>query len=388
MAFGLHTISTRFGAPFNVAAEGLEVMVKPSEIHQAHDRPKARIGRARFVLECIVALALLKAASSSPTISTLALGAGFPIVFWLAEKRLRNIGQRDWWIVVLAVAVILVYLYGLFCVLSGMPRPGSTIKTDAMPMLIVEVTIPLLVGSLGNVLTIWACVKRLRDIRRSAWWVTVVVVPIVVVFIYGLIYAFQGQLPSGPYIKAVETVWMILFLLFAGALLSKESAFPKRVGPEPLPVPQPGAEESNAINEPTGISASQSSHATGQKVPRMNQLNGWQRVGVVLSILWCVAVGGIAANDYYQAYSHYSGEATARADFAACKERTRASPGKSTEPCGMTLEMVRGVPNIKPTLPPVLPLLAWLLLPVVLGWLLVHLTLRAAQWVRDGFKAK
>ncbi len=122
--------------------------------------------------------------------------------------------------------------------------------------------------------------------------------------------------------------------------------------------------------------------------PHISRLNGWQRIGVVLSILWCFAVGGIAANDHYQAYSHYSGEAKTRADLVACGQRRASSAGQSTEDCGLTLDMIRGVPNRKPELPPVLPLLARLFLPVALGWILVLSTLKTAKWVREGFKAK
>ena len=121
---------------------------------------------------------------------------------------------------------------------------------------------------------------------------------------------------------------------------------------------------------------------------RINQLNGWQRVGVVLSILWCFALGGITANDYYQAYSHYSDEMKTKANFVACKQRRALSPDQSKEPCFISEEDAMGIPNRKPQLPPVLSLLARLFLPVVLGWLLVLSTLRAVKWVRDGFKPK
>jgi hypothetical protein len=105
-------------------------------------------------------------------------------------------------------------------------------------------------------------------------------------------------------------------------------------------------------------------------------------------ILWCFAVSGNAANDYYQAYSHYSDEMKAKSNSIACLERRASSPGQSTEPCFISDEDATGIPNRKPQLPPVLPLLAWLFLPVVLGWPLVLLALRAARWVHEGFKAK
>jgi len=366
-------------------------MVIASEIHQTLDRPKARIGRARFVLECIVALAFLKAGSSNPIVSTLALGAGFFIVFWLTEKRLRHIGRGDWWIVVFAVFVILVFIYGLFCVLYGIPRPDDTIKTNTMPIVIVNVIIPLLVVCLGFILVIWACVKRLRDIKQSAWWLAVLIVPVVGLTIYAMIDDFQRQLlplTSNTFMRAVGTVWMVLYLLFVVALLFKASAFPKEIDSVPVLLPNLGAEKKDTVVNLSGKNIKGCMHTKRQMVSRTNQLNGWQRIGVVLSILWCFAVSGIAANDYYQAYSHYSDEVKAKSNSIACLERRASSPGQSTEPCLISEEDMTGIPNRKPQLPPILPLLAWLFLPVVLGWLLVRLALRGVKWVREGFKAK
>ena len=282
----LYSISTRFIAPFNVAAEGLKVMVKPSEIQQALDRPKARIGRARFVLECIVALAFLKAGSSHPIISTLTLGAGLIIVFWLTEKRLRHIGRGDWWIVVLIASVILVFIYGLFCVLYGIPRPDDTIKTNTMPIVIVSIIIPLLVVSLGFIIIILALIKRLRDIKQSAWWLTVLVAPFVVLIIYAISDEFQRQLTSNTYIRVVGMVWVVLYIFFAVALLFRASAFPKKVEPVSVLVQKLSAEKNDTVVNLSGISTERATHIKRQMASRTNQLNGWQRIGIVLSIAW------------------------------------------------------------------------------------------------------
>lgn len=127
--------------------------------------------------------------------------------------------------------------------------------------------------------------------------------------------------------------------------------------------------------------------------PAMNRLNGWQRIGVILSILWCLVAIGLGANDYYKAYSYYSYRVQSEASRTACLDKAAKgpTPEMSAKICRRTVteSEFMGLPlPEKPSLPPVLPILALAFLPIAAGWLLVLITIRATKWVREGFKTK
>ncbi len=225
-------------------------MLTDEEI-QRERRPKKRIGRARFLLEFLIAMAILKASSSDSIVPTVVLGIGLLIAIWANAKRLRDISRRDWWLPFLVGLGILIFVYGLFCELNGVPRPDDTIHTNMMPMVIVVIVIPMLVLSLGCFLAAWASVKRLRDIKQSEWWATILIAPVIVGLAYGLSAGLLGGLTTNTYLKPVGIAYLVVYLLYMGVLLFRPSAFPKDSGAVATTGKQPST-EGNAIA--TGVS--------------------------------------------------------------------------------------------------------------------------------------
>lgn len=124
----------------------------------------------------------------------------------------------------------------------------------------------------------------------------------------------------------------------------------------------------------------------------MNRLNGWQRLGIVLSGVWCLVVIGISANDYYKLYSHYSFRVESEADKIACLDKARKgpSPEQSVKECQKWLTDTEvGIPMPeRPSLPPVLPILALIFFPIAIGWLVAYAVKWLTKWVHEGFKTK
>jgi len=122
----------------------------------------------------------------------------------------------------------------------------------------------------------------------------------------------------------------------------------------------------------------------------MNRLGGWQRLGIVVSVLWCFAAIGFAANDYYKAYSYYLYLVESEATSVACREkaRTMPSPEKSARACFLSESEITGHPIDRPPMPSVLPILALIFFPIAAGWVVIYLLVRVARWVREGFKSK
>lgn len=83
---------------------------------------------------------------------------------------------------------------------------------------------------------------------------------------------------------------------------------------------------------------------------QMSRLNGWQRIGIALSVLWSVLVVGIVITAYY-GYAQ-----------------------KAAIELGST------------QWPPVTPFLALLVVPLAGGWLVVYLAKWATNWIGGGFK--
>lgn len=167
-------------------------MFNQTETQQKSAPTKKRIGRARFLLEFLIAAALLK------------VGSGAYI------QTIDGLG--------------------------------------ALPKLLGGIAIP----GIGYFLMIWASMKRLRDIKRSKWWVTVLIVPIPLALIVG----FLGpDVIVNTYVWtvgiAVGIAYMIIYLLFLGILLFRPSAFPKDIGVATMTGKQPSTEAENRENETT-----------------------------------------------------------------------------------------------------------------------------------------
>lgn len=167
-------------------------MLNQAEIQQGPARSKKRIGRARFLLEFIIAAAIMKVGSDAYARTTSGLGV-----------------------------------------------------------------VPLLVFGIGFFLAIWASMKRLRDIKRSEWWVTVLIVPIPLGIILGIA-GFSGLDDTiNTYVKIVGIAYMIVYLVYMGVLLFWPSAFPKGTGVAAMTGKQLNTGTDNRENETaTGVSVS------------------------------------------------------------------------------------------------------------------------------------
>ena len=118
----------------------------------------------------------------------------------------------------------------------------------------------------------------------------------------------------------------------------------------------------------------------------MNRLTGWQRIGIVLSILWGLGVLGLAAKAYYE----YSQEAAIEASNAECLDNARKAPSaeEKEKACGVLPPRSEASAQGRTQRSPVPGFLALLLLPIVVSWLLVYVGMWTTRWVRAGFNPK
>jgi hypothetical protein len=128
----------------------------------------------------------------------------------------------------------------------------------------------------------------------------------------------------------------------------------------------------------------------------MMKLNGWQRIGVVISILWALGAGIYERKstvEYsYQFYSNsleYCRSAAKRAqEYEGLVSRDVLAASKAWEnsywDCNKqsleTADKIRGFNSNA-----VLSVLAVSLLPIVFGWLLALLSIKIFRWIRVGF---
>ena len=118
----------------------------------------------------------------------------------------------------------------------------------------------------------------------------------------------------------------------------------------------------------------------------MNRLTGWQRIGIVLSILWCLGVLGFAAKAYYE----YSQEAAIEASNAECLATARKGPSaeEKEKACGTLPPRSEASAQGGAPTSPVPGFLALLFFPIVVSWLLVYVGMWTTRWVRAGFSPK
>lgn len=91
----------------------------------------------------------------------------------------------------------------------------------------IGMVVNLSVFGLGFALAIWATIRRLRDIRRSVWWATVLVIPLPLGLALGFFMTLSGSdISNSIFVKTFGIAYMIVYLLFLGVLLFWPSAFP------------------------------------------------------------------------------------------------------------------------------------------------------------------
>ena len=118
----------------------------------------------------------------------------------------------------------------------------------------IGVIVPLSVFGLGYVLAIWAAIRRLRDIRRSVWWITALIVPLLLAFVLGIVVTLSGSgIADSIYVKTVVIALfyacMIVYWLFLGVLLFWPSAFPKAMKVAAMTGKRPDTEADKRKNE-------------------------------------------------------------------------------------------------------------------------------------------
>lgn len=110
----------------------------------------------------------------------------------------------------------------------------------------------------------------------------------------------------------------------------------------------------------------------------LNGLSGWQRIGVVISVVWAVGAGIYARNADVERASNFHAaiyrtctetkSARSDFDFSECSQDAgRASSTQMTRSWGNTAVVA--------------------LVPIPFGWLAVLLILKVSRWVRAGFSA-
>ncbi len=297
-------------------------MLTQTEIQQESAPTKKRIGRIRFLLEFLIAAFLVKAGSGA---------------------------------------------------LGGLTGIG--------------VVVPLSVFGLGFGLAIWATIRRLRDIKRSVWWVTVLIVPLILGMALGIAIILSGPgITDSTYVKTVGIAYMVVYLLFLGVLLFWPSPFPKDAEVQRATGGQASTEPSDTLHRASGAAIKDSLHIKYHNVLRMNRLNGWQRIGAILSVFWCFGVVGKTGYESYET-------ASANAELVECCKEVKKNQIQKEYKVGDYISdcEVLGVCTkiiLKPVTPQLLPLLTLLFFPIAGGWLVVLVAISATKWVKEGFKAK
>jgi hypothetical protein len=106
-------------------------------------------------------------------------------------------------------------------------------------------------------------------------------------------------------------------------------------------------------------------------------LNGWQRLGIVASVVWALAASIYGFVDSRERYNKAFERAFDDA-YVPCWVR----PSNDPEVCFRAASAASSA--VKPDLARVLVLA---LVPIPLGWLGAYILLRLRRWVRHGFKA-
>jgi hypothetical protein len=115
------------------------------------------------------------------------------------------------------------------------------------------------------------------------------------------------------------------------------------------------------------------------------RLNGWQRIGVILSLLWVIVVGGSSVLEYFQLVHHnaYFVEMT-RPESAPSSEDREKPERREPLPEGFR----RYSDALQATEPHVRldRVVAAIVFPLGAAWILAYLLVIGARWVAAGFR--
>ncbi len=118
------------------------------------------------------------------------------------------------------------------------------------------------------------------------------------------------------------------------------------------------------------------------------QLNGWQRIGIVVSVLWSLLVIGTSVDKYVEHLQWTKQIAQTEARIKECRTNAmkEINPQKRQileRRCGFSsAEIGMGVPK-----PNFVEVLAFLFFPIIGVWAVAYFLVWVTKWVITGFKA-
>lgn len=111
------------------------------------------------------------------------------------------------------------------------------------------------------------------------------------------------------------------------------------------------------------------------------RLNGWMRIGVVLSVLWMVGGSVYAFHDFTRSKREYS-DAMYNWRSACIGENAKRRMNNQPEQTCVSLE------EVKATFKYDVPWLAFVAIPfvvLILAWIVIGITYVSVRWIRKGF---
>lgn len=112
----------------------------------------------------------------------------------------------------------------------------------------------------------------------------------------------------------------------------------------------------------------------------MIRLNGWQRIGVIISVMWAMFILGTASYQYFKVWQYERMEANCEELFDnKSADKSIPEPSLKAE-CLLTREKVAK--------PEVFYVLVATILPIISLWLLAYGVVRVTKWIINGFKSQ
>jgi hypothetical protein len=114
----------------------------------------------------------------------------------------------------------------------------------------------------------------------------------------------------------------------------------------------------------------------------MKRLNGWQRIGVILSVIWLIGGGflthAIIKDDLSRDVAWQDGVVARLSDADQVAVKARDLSKMSDGGLLMVRDSIDNEVNTRTAV--------WTLAPLLLAWLLVYALVWLTRWVRAGFK--
>lgn len=119
------------------------------------------------------------------------------------------------------------------------------------------------------------------------------------------------------------------------------------------------------------------------------KINGWQRIGIVASLLWALGAGVYERNKTLEHATNYYLSVTTDLCPQIAKDTVAVDETEHASYLKCLIKTAKKADSMKAlTGESILRLLPFSFVPVVAGWLLAYLSLMTFRWVRVGFVAK